>query len=357
MGDILMSTPAIRALKEKFHAHISLLTSSAGAGITDSIPEIDDTIVFDVPWVQQPVSAANAFNDVVQVLKLNRYDAAVIFTVYSQNPLPSAMLAYMAGIPVRLAYCRENPYQLLTHWQPDPEPYRFIRHQVQRDLDLVKTLGAESSNSSLSLRINTKLWPSIKRKLRAAGVNLQQPWLIMHPGVSDAKRQYPLQQWITAAKRLQQTMGIQLLITGNEQETALAATLQRECGAGSFNLAGQLSTAAFITLIARSRLVISVNTVTAHIAAAARTPVVVLYAMTNPQHTPWKAPSTVLYFDVPPALRSKNEVIRFVYGNLHEPSPQALATPENIVQAAQSLYQFRTPTLSSRAVASSSTVL
>ena len=40
------------------------------------------------------------------------------------------------------------------------------------------------------------------------------------------------------------------------------------------------------------------NTGPAHIAAALGTPLVDLYALTNPQHTPWQSPSRVLYHDV-----------------------------------------------------------
>ena len=38
----------------------------------------------------------------IQKIRSYNFDGAVIFTVYSQNPLPAAMLAYMAGIPKRL---------------------------------------------------------------------------------------------------------------------------------------------------------------------------------------------------------------------------------------------------------------
>jgi ADP-heptose:LPS heptosyltransferase len=41
------------------------------------------------------------------------------------------------------------------------------------------------------------------------------------------------------------------------------------------------------------------NSGPAHIAAALDTPVVVLYALTNPQHTPWQVASRVLNHDVP----------------------------------------------------------
>ncbi len=66
------------------------------------------------------------------------FDAAVIFTVYSQSPLPAAMLCYLAGIPRRLAHCRENPYALLSDWLREPEPQQRTRHEVERQLDLVR---------------------------------------------------------------------------------------------------------------------------------------------------------------------------------------------------------------------------
>ena len=48
MGDLIMSAPAIRALKETFNSRITVLTSSMGAGIIPFIPEIDDVIIFDL---------------------------------------------------------------------------------------------------------------------------------------------------------------------------------------------------------------------------------------------------------------------------------------------------------------------
>src|SRR5207302_7487370 len=52
-------------------------------------------------------------------------------------------------------------------------------------------------------------------------------------------------------------------------------------------------------LIALAPLLISNNTGPVHVAAAVGTPVVDLYALTNPQHTPWAVPSRVLSYDVP----------------------------------------------------------
>ena len=53
MGDVLMSQPAMRALKHSgLDRQITLLTSSIGATIAPFIPEVDAIIPFDVPWVK-----------------------------------------------------------------------------------------------------------------------------------------------------------------------------------------------------------------------------------------------------------------------------------------------------------------
>jgi ADP-heptose:LPS heptosyltransferase len=54
-----------------------------------------------------------------------------------------------------------------------------------------------------------------------------------------------------------------------------------------------------VALIADAALLISNNSGPVHMAAALGTPVVVLYALTNPQHTPWQVRQRVLYHDVP----------------------------------------------------------
>ncbi len=339
MGDLLMSTPAIRALKETFDCRITVLTSSMAAGIARYLPEIDEIISFDVPWVKtQHASFSHDFLKLVEILKSKGFDAAVIFTVFSQNPMPAVMLAYLADIPKRLAYCRENPYKLLTDWVPDQEPYTFIKHQVERDLNLVATIGAKTANHFLTIQI-PDCWEAVQKKLAKNSIDLQKPWLILHPGVSEIKRQYPAENWVELGKRLVNDFNYQLLLTGSASEKMLTDEIQAGIGTNAFSLAGLLSLDEFICLIKEASLLIAVNTGPIHIAAATQTPVVVLYAQTNPQHTPWKTPSKVLYFEVPKALRSKNEVLKYVQQQV-EKAPEHIDF-EDVIKAVYALLSSR----------------
>ena len=350
LGDVLMTTPAIRALKGAVPGRrITLLTSRAGSGIARLVPDIDEVLEFAVPW-QGSASAGSveAVGDMIATLRDRSFDAAVVFTVYSQNPLPTAMLLYQAGVPRIAGYCRENPYGLMTDWLPDPEPLSGIRHEVTRQLDLVRTLGARPAGEHFSLHTGPGVAERLAGKLRPLGLDAERPFLVLHPGVSEDKRQYPVPYFAEAARQLAHTVGCQILLTGVASEKPLAEVIRRAVGPAAHDLTGQLNLEELAALIGRAALVIANNTGPVHVAAAVGTPVVVLYALTNPQHTPWRVPYRLLPFDVPPALRSRNTIITYAYekafveGNwLQEQSeskaPVAVPGPEAVVRAAKEL--------------------
>jgi lipopolysaccharide heptosyltransferase II len=302
IGDVLMTTPAIRALRESRPGrHVTLLTSSAGAAIARLVPEVDDVIVHAAPWMKATASRETGAADraLVERIAAARFDAAVIFTVYSQSPLPAALLCHLADVPLRLAHCRENPYQLLTDWVPEPEPERLVRHEVRRQLDLVATAGCRTADERLSLAVPARPRARMRRVLRALGVHEAAPWAVVHPGATASSRRYPPDAFAAAARRLVRDVGCTLLFTGSDGERELVAGIQRTMGVPSHSLAGALDVAELAALIALAPVLIANNTGPVHLAAAVGTPVVDLYALTNPQHTPWKVPNRVLFADVP----------------------------------------------------------
>lgn len=306
IGDVLMTTPAMRALKlARPHRRLTLLTSSAGAKVAPFIPEVDDFMIYDAPWMKATPPRSDSHYDEALVARLRQagFDGAVIFTTFSQNPLPAALLCYLAHIPLRLAHCHENPYQLLTDWVNDPEPAQRIRHEVRRHLDLVATIGAtiggHSVDERLSLAIPAGAAARVQSLLAERGVDEARPFLVIHPGVTAPSRQYPPEQYADAARQLVDQADWQIVFTGSGQEEQLVRLIQRSMKAPSTSLVNCLHLGELGALLQRSALLIANNTGPVHIAAAVGTPVVDLYALTNPQHTPWAVPHRVLFHDVP----------------------------------------------------------
>lgn len=336
LGDVIMTTPAIRALKRSAPGrHITLMTSSSGAAAGRLAPDVDEVLVYDAPWMKGTEEALSAQSDreMVESLRRSAFDAAVIFTVYSQSSLPAAMLCYWADIPRRLAHCRENPYYLLTHWVREMEPETCLRHEVRRQLDLVATVGAHTDEERLSLAIPDRAAASVD-ELLGGMMKRNRPWVVVHPGATAASRRYPPEGFASVARRLVQELDCAVAFTGTEPERDLVDAIRTDMAAPSYSFVGILDLPEFAAVLARASLLISNNTGAVHVAAAVGTPVVDLYALTNPQHTPWQVPHRVLFHDVP---------CKYCYRSV---CPEGhhhclrLVEPERVVNAAEELLQL-----------------
>lgn len=308
LGDVLMSTPALRAIKDtQPQARITLLASASGAAAADVVPLVDEVIRFDAPWVRQPAAGADAAQEgaalgaaergLIALLMKRQFDAAIIFTVHSQSPLPAALLCLLAGIPLRLAHCRENPYGLLSDWVREPEPHAIQRHEVERQLALVERVGYRTRDDRLRFDVDATARATVLRRLLRAGVDPSRPYVVVHPGASAPSRRWPAVDFGRAADLL--GYDHQIVLVGGPAEVALVDQMLAAMRAPAAVLVDELSLAELGALIQGAAVLLANNSAPAHIAAAVGTPVVVLYAQTNPQHTPWRVPARVLYRDVP----------------------------------------------------------
>ncbi|QOY93379.1 glycosyltransferase family 9 protein [Massilia sp. UMI-21] len=300
LGDVLMCTPALRALRAGIPGcHLTLLSSASGAAVAGHLPELDAAIACPAPWMKHEQAATSAALQACAArLAAQRFDGAVIFTSYSKSPLPAAMLCHLAGIPLRLASCRENPYQLLSHWVPEPERERATRHEVQRQLDLVAHIGCSTADTTLSFAVPPAAAARVRRLLDDAGIAPDAPYLVLHAGASAASRRYPIRHWLVLIGMLGTRLGYPIILTGERGELASLRPLAETWVGPVHSLIGQLDLGELGALIRASSLLITGNTGPAHIAAALGTPLVDLYAPTNPQHTPWRVAHRRLFHEV-----------------------------------------------------------
>jgi ADP-heptose:LPS heptosyltransferase len=321
MGDLLMTSPAIRGIKESLACKITVLTSKMAVSVSKLIPCIDEVIEFNAPWMKlDGVQDAESYNVLVKELLKREFDGCLIFNVYSQNPVPAIMIAYLAGIPLRAAYSRENLYDLLTDWIPDPEPYQCIKHQVERDLDLILFLGFHTSQKTLVIEIGDTAKSSYKKILKE-NCKLQpgEPFILVHAEVSEPKRRYPAELWIEIGKLIVAQLPYKILITGTKNGKSFAESLEKEIGSPQcLSVAGLFLLEELTALIQDSIGMISVNTGTIHLGAAVDASMVVLYAQSNPQHTPWMAHCNLLEYSIPQELQSKNPVIQWVNSKMYQ---------------------------------------
>lgn len=298
-GDVLMTTPALAAIRaNRPEAHVALWCSPAGVGVARATGLVDEVLPFSAPWMKH--ERPDDLKSEVDRIKGKRFDAAVIFTTCTQSALPAAMACLMAEIPLRLAHAREQPYGLLTDWVPDHDRVGpGMRHEVQRQLDLVAALGWGPHHDRLRFEVADQHEAQALALLRASGLPEGRPYVVMHPGASAPSRRYPAERFGVVADGLWRARGVRTVFTGLKGDREMIRLARAGMSSPSIDLSGRLDIGELGGVIAHASLLVSNNTGPAHLAAALSTPVVDLYALTNPQHTPWKSPARVLSHDVP----------------------------------------------------------
>jgi len=280
IGDVLMLGPAVRAVKETSpHARVTLLASPAGATAVPLLPWIDDVLVWRPIW--QDVGGRMPFDpqherELIDLLAERGFDAALIFTSFSQTPHVPGYVCYLAGIPLRAGESKEfGGSTLTTELRGAPDEL----HQVERNLRLVEHLGFVVNDRQLRVIISDEARVAVSGILACAGIDLDAPFVLMHPGASAKARRYPVERF-GIVTRLLTRWSWQVLVTGVEREAALIEEL-REHAPNAHYLVGGTSLSEYAALIERAALVICNDTLPMHLADAVGTPEVVVFSGTD----------------------------------------------------------------------------
>ncbi len=311
LGDVLLTTPAFHAVKAALpHASLTLLASHIGAQAAALNPDIDDVLVYSAPWMdpwQKMPQDSEREQRMIAEIKARNFDGAIIFTSFRQSPLPSAYLCYLADIPLRVAASIDGPGSLLTTRHKHPET---IIHEVEHNLNLVRVLGMDTDERDLVLVVPEAAKRDIANLFATytggtyAAPQTRRPLVVVHPGCTMPARTYPWEMYVEVIDLLVEQLGAFVLVTGAQDEQELVNTILGQVRAKNKHatraMAGTLAFPALCALIQAANLTITNNTGPMHIAAAVKTPVVALFALTNPpeQWRPWRVPHRQMYHDV-----------------------------------------------------------
>lgn len=305
LGDVLVTTPALHAIKSSLpHARLTLLASPVGAQVAELNPDIDDIIVYDAPWMDpwhKLPQDSQREQEMIARVRQEHFDAAIISTSYHQSALPAAYLCYLADIPLRLAASIDGPGSLLTTRHKHPER---MMHEVERGLDLVGAVGLTTSETDLVLRVPVRAREAVFNLLASRGVDPTHPLIVVHAGCSMPARTYPWEMYAGVIDLLIEQFNATIALTGSNDERELVERIpgrvQAEHRSSTLPLAGALSFPDLCALIEAADLTITNNTGPMHISAAVKTPVIALFALTNPpeQWGPWHVVHRQLYHDV-----------------------------------------------------------
>ncbi len=334
VGDAVMATPALRAVRQRFpEAHIAWTGPPAARLVLAGSPWVDEVL--------PDPSKGGGLRGLLKarrMLRRGRFDLAVMLS----NAFRVALLCRLGGIPRRVGYDRDKRGWLLTDRAPVPtaadgsfEPTPAIRYY----LDLTECLGCDVVDRTMTLSVEDTFAAEADDLFAQVGIDAHRPVVVVNPGASfGSSKLWQPERFAAVADTLIERRGAQILINVAPKETAIAAAVvgaMRHTPAVDFGKRGN-TLGLLKAVIARANLLITGDTGPRHVAAALGTPVVTLFGPTDPDWTTIDFPDErIVRVDVPCAPCQK-KLCPLPVGPRHHLCMERI-TPEMVLVAAEQL--------------------
>ncbi len=269
IGDLLLTTPAIHSLKKSFpELNLTAAVGSWSAEILKYNPYINDISIISLPWLARDTKASyiEMIKKIFQLRRSN-YDHIFSFRIAAK----SALVSYILGGKKRWGFDVVKSRWAFT----DKVSYNTKKHVVENYLDIIETFGAKRENNGLEIFIRDEERSNFIKKF-----NLPDDYVVISPGAGYSPKLWISERWAKIADWL--SFNIPVVITGSNSEKSLIKEITSEMKGKFVNLCGELSIRELAVLIEKSKLLISVDSASMHIASALSTPLIALFGFTDP---------------------------------------------------------------------------
>jgi heptosyltransferase-2/heptosyltransferase-3 len=318
LGDVLLSTPAIRALgRAQPRAQLFALSGSWSAELLAAYDEIERVLTVPFPgFVRAAKSTGSStapawlpgwltysrYRQYMQPYELLWRSAQMLRTLHAETAIImrpdhwwGALLAYVAGVPVRIGYDLPGVGPFLT------EAVKPIggAHVVRQSMRLVEkwTGVIPDSDVTLSYPFDDSDVAEAEALLLRHNVSPDVERIAIHPGAGTAIKRWPVEHWAAVADALAERWQATVIFTGSEAEGAEIEQIRQRMtyaaqSVSSVSLAGQTSLGTLAALYSRTRIVLGVDSGPLHLAVAAGVSTVHLYGPADPvEFGPWGNPA------------------------------------------------------------------
>ena len=276
-----MSLPALRAIRNRFpHAQITIAVGKPArelvglSGYANEILEVDRVGLRDGPTL---VSLGRIAKFVSSVRKA-KYDFVIdLHSYYETN-----ILGFLSGASHRLYSRRENrSLDFLGNFHPRPAKEPVNAHLVDRYLELLKPLGIENPPRTPVLKTNAVDDAAVEAMLKKEKAQSGELLVGLFPGAGHAGRIWPFERFAEVADHLIRNDRVRVIVFAGPEERATVPQMKAVFPAQTIFF-DRLTIAQLVSAQARLTLFISNDTGPAHVAAAAGTPVLVLFDRPDP---------------------------------------------------------------------------
>lgn len=285
VGDYVMATPALRALRARFpHSRMVLLGDPNLRPLAEGNPWMDEWIDWSAKRDRNPL--ARSFRKLVGRLRRERFDLAVLLP----NSFRAAAMAWLAGARRRVGYDRDGRGWLLTD-RIAPTNLRDGRFQpmplVEHYAELIRPLGCDHPGHDLKLATSPAGDAVVEQRLARLGIAARRPLVVISPGARyGASKLWESRGFAAVGDRLVEKYGAAVVVTCGPGEEGIALSIGVDMEQSGHVLHDPLlSLGELKSLIARADLMLCTDAGPRHIAKAFGKPVVAVFGPTHPEWT------------------------------------------------------------------------
>lgn len=272
LGDVLFSTPAIRALRKKFpESFISCLIVPRVKEILEGNPNINELII------NEEGAGHRGFSGKIRLaneLRKKKFDTAIFF----HRSFSRAAVAYFAGISNRLGYSTWKRRFLLTN--PLPMPQKDSLHRVDYYLNIVGALGCDTADRFYELFISEDDDAFIEDFLMRENVSKKDFVVCLNPGGNWLPKRWPKESFAQLAQRLISDYKAKVIFSGAREDVPLIREIAGLMKYRPIIAAGITNLKQSASIFKKADLVVSADSGPLHIAAAVGANIIALFGPT-----------------------------------------------------------------------------
>jgi len=269
IGDVILSTPVFRAVRETYpDSHITVIVRPYAKDTVEGNPYIDEVMLYDKYGVHKSIAGSLKF--CVNLMK-RRFDAAIILHPTNRMHL----LTWLACIPKRVGFDKKMGF-LLTK-KVAHQKQQGNKHELDYTLDLAKAAGIKPSSRNIFFPIKKDTELKIKGLLREAGVLEDDLLIVMHPAASCPSKRWPIEAFARVADELIIKHGARIILISSSDSRSFVKNMIQNMHYEAIDFSGRTSVGESAALIKQCDLLISNDSGPVHMAVSVCTPVIAIF--------------------------------------------------------------------------------
>lgn len=310
IGDVILTTPAIRAIKEAYpKTKITLLVSPLTQDLISKNPFVDEILLDDRKNINKGILG---FVKLISSIRRRKFDLAIVYHTKKRTNLA----CFLAGIEYRIGY-KNNKFGFLLNHPVSDKRHLGEKHETEYCLELLSHLGIKSNNLSLDISVNNdnEKWAE---EFIEKNIAKDKKIIAIHAGASGPEKCWPSENFVELINEIGKRFQGVFILIGASHIKEISNKIKEKASAEIIDMAGKTTISQLVSLLKRCDLLISNDSGPVHMASALNTPVISIFTRNSPGINPerWKPLGENSIFIGPPA--SKEDVLKKVVETLEK---------------------------------------